>query len=690
MKALQNSFIRFIDTEIQFVIPLYQRTYSWTQAQCKKLWEDIVRVAKNEEIPSHFIGSIVYFTPGVYSITSVGQSLVIDGQQRLTTLSLLAVALRDALHKSLDTYNTTGEQIESQFLINKFANENSKKIKLHLTRHDKAVFEKLVNREVLNDVEKSNRVYQNLQFFIAQIEKSNINLDELYKGIRKLLIVDIALEKEDNPQLIFESLNSTGLDLSQSDLIRNYVLMGLPTDLQEEIYTTLWSPMERLFIDAQGEDRFDYFMRAYLTIKTGSIPRLDAVYATFKQYILGKDIKEVVSNVYTFSKYYSNIEFGKEDDNELKEIIANIRTLKVDVAYPFLMQVYDDYSNDTLNKSKFAEVLRLVESYVFRRAICGIPTNSLNKTFANLHKEIDTDKYIESLMAVLILKTSYHRFPKNDEFINELLNKDIYNSRNSKYIFEKFEYFDNNERVNLDDLSVEHIMPQTITPDWKIALGDDFDRIHTDYLHTIGNLTLTGYNPEMSNKSFVEKRDMAKGFNNSCMRLNRDLVELDKWGETEIKTRAKMFSNEATKVWVYPNLQDEVVQKYKAETEPETQADYSREDYIYLQGEIETLFDLLREQIMALSPDVIREEYLAKYIAFKTDKTNFVDIVPQSKALQLVLNMKYKEIADPEKKTRDTTNIGMYGNGDVEIKISNQEDIDYAMMLIKQSFDKNG
>ncbi len=690
MKALQNSFIRFIDTELQFIIPIYQRMYSWTRPQCKQLWDDIVRVSSDDNIPTHFIGSVVYITQSTYGgVTGVDQYLVIDGQQRLTTLSLLAIALRDALQSSNEENTTTHNQIENQFLLNEYATETDKRVKLILTRQDKVIFEKLVKKEQLTDEEKNNRVFQNLQFFINQIGKSNINLDKLYSGIRKLLIVDIALDREDNPQLIFESLNSTGLDLSQSDLIRNYVLMGLDNPTQKEIYNNFWSPMEKIFMDAQGEDKFDYFMRAYITIKIGVIPRLDEVYVAFKQYIFNKDVKDVVSDVSVFSRYYSNIEFGKETDIKLNEIIVNIRTLKVEVAYPFLMRVYFDYTNKIIDKDEFIEVLKLTESYVFRRAVCGIPTNSLNKTFANLYKEIDQDKYIESLKAILILKISYHRFPTDYEFVNELLNKDIYNSRSNKYIFEKFEYFDNVEKVDLDDLSVEHIMPQTLTLDWKKALGGDFDRIHTDYLHTIGNLTLTGYNPEMSNKSFVEKRDIAKGFNNSCLRLNRDLVALDTWGETEIKTRAKKLSNEAIKIWRYPNLQYEIIEKYKKETRLETQADYSREDYIYLQGEIEILFDLLKEQIINLSPDIVREEYLAKYIAFKTNKTNFVDVIPQSKALQLVLNIKYKDLDDPKEKARDVTNIGTYGNGNVEIKISNQEEIGYTITLIKQSFEKN-
>jgi len=689
MKALQSNFIKFINTELQFVIPIYQRTYSWTRPQCKQLWDDIVSVATDEEIPSHFIGSIVYVTPGVYSVTGVGQSLVIDGQQRLTTLSLLAIAIRDMLRKSEGKYTITDNQIENQFLINEYANEPEKKIKLYLTRHDKIIFEKLVRGEQISDTEQNNRVFQNLQFFISQIEKSGINLDELYTGIRKLLIVDIALDREDNPQLIFESLNSTGLDLSQSDLIRNYVLMGLEHSAQEDIYTNLWSPMEKLFMDAQGEDKFDYFMRAYLTIKMTAIPRLDAVYATFKQYILNKEIKDVVSDVFDHSKYYANLEFGKEKDGTISEVIDNIRTLKVEVAYPFLMKVYDDYSKTVINKDDFTKVLKLVESYVFRRAICGIPTNSLNKTFANLYKEINTDKYLESLQAVLSLKTSYHRFPGDDEFKSELLKKDVYNLRNSKYLFEKFEYFNNKERVNLDDLSVEHIMPQTLTSGWQQELGSDFERVHNDYLHTIGNLTLTGYNPEMSNKSFAEKRDMEKGFNDSSVRLNKDLMTLEGWGEKEIQLRAEKLSDEAVKIWGYPKIEDDVLNEYRLKMQPESQTDYSIEDYEYLQGEIETLYDLLSHRIKSLNPDIVREVYNFKYIAYKTDKTNFVDIVPQKTALRLSLNMDYDEIDDPENKTRDVSGVGRWGNGEVEIKISKPEDIEYVMVLISQSFERN-
>ncbi|MBU0614155.1 DUF262 and DUF1524 domain-containing protein, partial [Patescibacteria group bacterium] len=664
----------------------YQRTYSWNLIQCKQLWNDIVRVSTDDTVPAHFIGSVVYVAAGMYNIAGTNQALVIDGQQRLTTLSLLFLALVNALKKSDEEYEVTERQIMNSFLVNEYSKDD-KRIKLSLTRHDKEVFRKLVDGEEISKDEEIERIYQNYLFFLNQIEKSNINLDDLFKGIKKLIIVDIALDREDNPQLIFESLNSTGLDLSQSDLIRNYVLMGLEPDHQKEIYTKYWLPMESRFIEGQNEEKFDYFMRGFLTIKTGSIPTLDSVYTTYKQYILGKDIEEVVADVYKFSKYYAKLEFNKEEDAQINEIINNIRTLKVEVAYPFLMSVYNDYENEIINKDDFIEILKLVECYVFRRAICGIPTNSLNKTFANLYKEIDPENYTESLKANFILRESYHRLPKDNEFKEELIKKDVYNFRNSGYLFEKIEYYNNKERVNLDDLSVEHIMPQTLTPQWKEALGEDFQRIQSEYLHTIGNLTLTGYNSDMSNKSFIEKRDMQKGFRESSVRLNKDLINLETWNEESVKQRAETLSLEALQIWKAPVLPDEILTKYKKELQPEKETDYSIEDYEYLQGDILTLYEMLKERIMLLNPE-IREEFMKLYIAFKTT-TNFVDIVPQKTRLRLSLNLKYKEIDDPKGLTRDVTDLGRWGNGDVELRLSEPEEIDYAMFLIQQSLRKH-
>jgi len=688
MKAIETNLATFINKEQQFIIPIYQRTYSWNISQCKQLWKDIVNAATDETVPAHFIGSIVYVAAGMYNIAGTHQSLVIDGQQRLTTLSLLFLAFKKKLEDSGETYSITADQIEEQFLINKYASSEDMKIKLQLTRHDKDIYNRLVRGEQISTKEQNNRVYQNFKYFTDQINSSAVGIDDLFKGIRKLIIVDIALDREDNPQLIFESLNSTGLDLSQSDLIRNYVLMGLEKDAQEEIYGTYWLPMERIFMEAQAEEKFDAFMRSYLTIRTGSIPKLDAVYAEFKKYILGKDTDEVVSDVYKYSQYYNKLEFGNEEDGEIREILTNIRTLKVEVAHPFLLSVYDDYINSVITKENFSDVLKLVESYVFRRAVTGIPTNSLNKTFAQLYKEIDKDNYLESLRAIFILKSSYQRFPTDEEFRTELINKDIYSFRNNKYFFEKLEFYKNKERVNIDDLSVEHIMPQTLTSKWKDELGEDFQRIKDTYLHTVGNLTLTGYNSDMSNKTFAEKRDMQKGFKESSVRLNKDLITLDTWTEEEIKKRAQKLSKLAVEVWRYSDLSVEILDKYKKVSESEEEIDYSIDDYVYLQGEMLTLYELLKENILALDPEIVKEEYKKLYIAFKTG-TNFIDVVPQKSRLRLSLNMKFSDVDDPKGLTKDVTDLGRWGNGDVEISLTKADELEDVMELVKQSFESH-
>jgi uncharacterized protein with ParB-like and HNH nuclease domain/predicted transport protein len=687
MKAVETNFVSFINKEQQFVIPLYQRAYNWDNKQCKQLWDDINSVAMNDDIPAHFIGSIVYVAAGIYNIASTHQSFVIDGQQRLTTLSLLFLALKNKVENIEEPCSITADQIEEQFLINKYASDDDKRIKLQLTRHDREIFNSLVRGEEILDKDKSNRVYKNFKFFVNQIETSEIEVEELFTGIRKLIVVDIALDKEDNPQLIFESLNSTGLDLSQFDLIRNFVLMGLNSiKKQEDIYNKYWLPMERLFLNAQGEEKFDVFMKAYLTIKVRSIPNLNAIYSEFKKYIINRDVKETVSDVYKYAKYYDKLEFGNEQDVQIREVLSDIRTLKVEVAAPFLLEVYDDYSNELISKDEFVSVLKLVESYVFRRAITGIPTNSLNKTFAQLHRKIDKQNYVDSLKALFILKSGYHRFPTDEEFKTEFQSKDVYNFRNNKYLFEKLEYFNNKERINLEDLSVEHIMPQTLTDEWKESLGTNFQQINDKYLHTVGNLTLTGYNSDMSNRTFIEKRDMRKGFRDSNLKLNKKLGQLDVWGEDEINARAKQLSTTAINIWSYPSVSEEILDRYREDAAVENESIYSLDDYEYIQGEVLTLYELLKERIIAIDPENIQEEYKKLYIAFKTN-TNFVDIVPQKSQLRLSLNMKYSEINDPNGLTRDITGLGKWGNGDVEVLVNNSENIEEIMALIKQSYD---
>lgn len=578
MKASKTQLAKFLEGTHQFVIPIYQRTYSWTEKQCEQLWNDIVKVAEKQNDSGHFIGSIVYIEKELKPITEVTQYLVIDGQQRLTTLMLLQLALSKALSKQQSS-EVSAKKIRNRFLFNS-DESGEEKYKLILTQSDK---DTLINLLEGNDLKESYslNIKNNYRFFENQIEKKKINLDLLYKGILKLIIVDIALERpQDNPQLIFESLNSTGMELSQADLIRNYILMGLDIEEQKKIYKEHWYQIEESFGQAQGTEVFDTFMRNYLTIKRGEIPKVKDVYSRFKEYFEQENMLELVLDIHYFAKFFYKLKFEKEPNSKLNQKISDINTLKVDVAYPFLLEVYSDFDNGLVNEDEITEIFLLVESYVFRRAICGVPTNSLNKTFANLASEIDKEKYLESLKAALILKKSYRRFPTNNEFASQLVIKDVYNTRRIlRHLLEKLENYQRKELVNVDKYTIEHIMPQNknLSETWKKELGEKWEEVHNKYLHTIGNLTLTGYNSELSDKPFLEKRDMEGGFAQSPITLNAELGTLECWNEDEIIRRAESLTAKAFKIWEYPLLPQGVLEKY-SEIEDDLGEDIEEDD----------------------------------------------------------------------------------------------------------------
>jgi len=574
MKAGELQFLSFIEPKGQFTIPIYQRTYSWTKDQCNQLWNDIIKVSKDDSVKGHFIGSIVYVAEGIYEHSSVTGMVVIDGQQRLTTLSLLLSALSKVIDEKEKESEITSEEINEDYLFNRLK-KGEEKYKLILTYKDKDTFINLIEGRD-PPKEYSSQIVENHKFFLEKIRNSEISLDQIFKGIRKLMIVSISLDRtSDDPQLIFESLNSTGLKLSQADLIRNYVLMGLETELQKKIYHDYWYPMEQRFANMDDSKYFDRFMRDYLTVKTGQLPNIGQVYESFKRYwVTVKDtpIEELMDDVTRFSKYYANLIFADFEDSEISKIAKDINTLKVDVVYPFLLEALEDHKNQTLSKSELIEVMKLSESYVFRRAICGVPPNSLNKTFSNLTKEINKEDYITSLKASLINKKTYKRFPNDDEFKREFVLKNVYNFRSRPYLFNKLENHEHKEPIDtVSEYSVEHIMPQNpnLSSEWREELGDNWQEIHNEFLHTIGNLTLTGYNSELSDHPFLEKRNMKGGFADSHLKLNNSIATLEHWNKDEIIKRGKELSELACEIWFAPKLSDEVLEKYQSIEEVE-------------------------------------------------------------------------------------------------------------------------
>ena len=552
MDARNDHLLSFVRSVSQFVIPIYQRKYSWEHKHCEQLWNDIILAGEDERPGGHFIGSIVYVADNAIHNSPL---LVIDGQQRLTTLTLLIVALSEAIDEDEPEpfEGFSRKKLKNYYLIHP-DETGEKSRRLVLSETDRETLFAIIDDRDLPDG-YSRRIVNNFRFFEERIMASRSRMKTICHGLSKLLVVHIALSREkDNPQLVFESMNSKGLELSQADLIRNYMLMGLDTDLQKHLYNVYWQPMEQDFGQEAYNKHFDGFMRHYLTVKTTKIPRLKEVYEAFKNFARSekRDMEELVHEIRRFSKYYCAIAMEQEQDAELKRAFRDLVELRVDVAYPLLLELYSDYDNDILSRKDFLKSIRLIESYVFRRAVCDIPTNSLNTTFATFGRALKKERYLESMMEHFLSMPFYRRFPSNKEFKERIKQRNLYYFRSQNYWLRRLENFGRKERVSISDYTIEHIMPQTLTNEWKTALGENWEDIHDDYLHTLGNLTLTGYNFKYSNKPFKEKRDMKGGFKQSPLHMNNGLGDLDNWSEQTIKDRADKLAKKATRVWVYP------------------------------------------------------------------------------------------------------------------------------------------
>lgn len=692
MQAREAKLLDLLKRSPQFRIPIYQRTYSWTEKECRQLWDDIIRAGNSDKISVHFVGSIVYVESGLGNVTHQSPLLVIDGQQRLTTVTLLLAALAYAIGENRPFDGFSQRMIREYYLMNPLE-DGERKFKLVLSQTDKTSLMALIALTELQG-EPSIRINSNYESFIKWIREEGGDLTALCKGLIKLVVVDIALNRDhDNAQLIFESMNSTGKELSQADLIRNFILMGLEPELQTRLYEEFWRPMEVEFgQDAYGT-HFDPFMRHYLTLKTGVIPRIGEVYDAFKAYALRSDhdTEVLVRDIRQYSRYFCAIALGKEHDTDLKSAFHDLKELKVEVAHPFLLELYHDYKTGLLTKDDFLGAIRLVEAYVFRRAICAIPTNSLNKTFATFTKALNKDRYLESIQAHLQGLPSYRRFPSDDEFQRDLKIRDLYNMRNRSYWLRRLENHGRRERPDMNELTIEHILPQNenLSDAWKQDLGNDWKRIQETWLHTLGNLTLTAYNPEFSDRPFLEKRDMPrepiKGLRQSPLQLNQGLGALEVWNEDSIKARADRLAEMALAVWKAPSLSSAVLDGYRPIVEHAPAYTLDQHPNL-LSPSMRPIFEAFRHEVLALDP-CVSEEILKLYVAYKAE-TNFVDVIPQTMRLRLNLNMKFEDIHDPKGICRDVTGLGRWGNGDVELHLSSLEDLPYVMGLVRQSLDQ--
>lgn len=687
MEAKEATLLGFFEENQnnQFVIPIYQRLYSWEKEQCEQLWDDIIKIGGNDKANGHFIGSILYVR---VDDTHSSPLLIIDGQQRLTTITLLFIALRDHLNDEDEFLKKFSRQkIRNRYLINS-DEKGDKKFRLILSEPDKDTLLSLIDKDRRKPSEPSLKIVENFKLFEKWIRKNTDKLETIFKGLEKLMIVWIALKKEkDDSQLIFESMNSKGIELTQADLIRNYIIMETEVKKQEDFYNQYWRAMEEDF--KQNETLFNRFVRHYLTIKTGKIPNEKRVHEAFKRYQQERGIETEVllQDLQKYCGYFCQIAFKKEADKDLNKALGFLVDLEMDVVYPLLLELYSDYSDGVLSKQDFIPIIALTESYLCRRAVCGIPSNGLNKFFPSFTKKIDKKQYLKSVEEHFGSLTGNQKFPNDFEFKDSFITKELYGrnktkKKKTKYFLERLENFDTKEPVNTQECTIEHIMPQTLNLEWERDLGENFQAIHEKYLNTIGNLTLTGYNEKYSNNSFQEKRDMEKGFKQSPLKLNQSLKDLESFGEKEIEKRANDLADWALKIWTYPKLDAETLEKYKPKKEKKV---YDLSSYKFGSHSRE-LFDILSKEIKALD-ERITEKFNQEYISYMFDK-NFVDIVPLKNGLKLYLNMPFNELQDEKNLARDMTNKGHLGNGDIEVKLKTKENIPYCLGLIKQALEK--
>lgn len=561
MKGSEAKMIEYMEgAGKRYIIPVYQRKYDWKEDNCRQLYEDLKKIVRDNR-ESHFFGSIVSSVIGNGASTEYH---IIDGQQRLTTVSLLLLAIRNLIRqkKIAAQEDRLDDQINDRFLVSPWAREEDK-IKLRPVKSDREALAKLYADE--EDYDPASNLTLNYRFFCDQILKEEISVDELYTAIGRLEIISITLDQHDNAQLIFESLNSTGLALTEGDKIRNYVLMGQPPKDQNRLYDTYWSTIER----CTGND-VSGFVRDYLSVKQQITPTISNVYRAFKGYSENAQlpIESLLEDLRRYARFFEKLLTCKSGlkEKKLDDCLYRMARLEIVVTRPFLMEVLRLNQDGKLTVDDVLRILLITENYLFRRNICEVPTNALNKIFLNLNREIlrydnTADNYVQKFIYALLSRKESGRFPDDEEFTEALASKQVYQMRGKykAYLFERFENFGTIETkdvyTHLDNnvYTIEHIMPQHLTPAWTEALGANAAEIHATWLHRLANLTLTGYNPNLSNKTFAEKRDSEEGgYKASGLKMNQKISNKESWGLPELEDRNDEMIALARKIWAYP------------------------------------------------------------------------------------------------------------------------------------------
>lgn len=556
MKASERKITKlFSESDTVFSIPVYQRDYNWQEKQCQRLFKDILQTGKNEKVSSYFLGSIVYIHDGIYGVGEK-EFHVIDGQQRMTTLTLLFLAIYFKLKGTILAKDA--DKIYNQYVVNPYS-EKEIKLKLLPPEENLYILNKISHNK-FNELEafQDRNMLKNYLFFEKELE--NLSFDDmkhLSNGIEKLIYIDIALEKgKDDPQKIFESLNSTGLDLSQGDLIRNYILMDLERGEQNRIYKEIWIPIENNCKVSDGSEITSYvsdFIRDYLTLKTEKISSKPKVFETFKAYY-EKENDEKLEDMKKYSEAYSYIiKPSLEKDRDIQRELDYLKSLDKTVINTFLIGILKDYKDNILEKDELVNMLILLQSYLWRRYITEKPTNALNKIFQGMYGKISrSGNYYENLVDVLMAED----FPTDEELESALKLKNVYKDKEKlNYVFKKLENYNHNELIDFENekITIEHIFPQKPNKAWKENYSDNELEQMISFKDTISNLTLTGSNSNLSNKAFHEKRDdEVHGYKNSKLYMNKYLGRLEEWNLLSMEARFESLYDDIIKIWKRP------------------------------------------------------------------------------------------------------------------------------------------
>ena len=699
MKAEDVRLTELLEGPKQFIVPVFQRDYSWGTKHCLQLWKDIVRVGSDANTKAHFVGSVVYVA-AEESSAKITRWLLIDGQQRLTTVSLLLAALRNRMPAEEpasenpvdDNGLPTRLELEDYYLRNTHG-RGDRRHKLQLRRADHETMAAIVDAKEC-PAGASERIRENLEFFDEQL--NNVDLDIVYRGIKKLVAVDVCLTRgQDDPQMIFESLNSTGLDLTQADLIRNFVLMRQDEELQTRLYDDYWQPIEQAF-GARYRTDFDKFVRDYLTLQLKPSKQLkaDEIYQHFRTYFYGVEgsnpVEDTLAELKRFGTYYVAFSLVQEENPALRVAFRRLRLL-VEVASPLVLKLYDCYSRaKTLPVKDFVTAVELLESYVFRRSACAMQTRSLAQIFASLAYRIKEDAPLVSLKVALHLQGKKRRFPSDVEFREALETRDVYDMRNCHYLLDRLEN-ESKEKIDTERFTIEHVMPQneSLSAEWQAMLGEDWQNVQQLWLHHLGNITLTGYNAEYSDRSFADKKTIAGGFNDSPLRLNRFIRKQDRWTATEMDERGRQLAKKAVTIWPALTVDAETVREAELEERKTQAARYSLDD-LEFDPDSRALFDALRPQIMALGNDIV-EFCGAKTVTYRVYDF-LLEIIPRKRRLMLSFNLDYENCDDPSQRASDATErafvIHATESGGVLFDLRDSSQFGAAIHIARQAYEK--